>query len=54
VLDGARGATYTRALDIDNHGRIVGDYGTPPPATAGDPGAPQTGLRMPRDATMRP
>ena len=24
------GATYTRALDIDNHGHVVGDYGTKP------------------------
>ena len=30
-FDGTRGAIYTRALDIDNRGRIVGDYGTRPP-----------------------
>ena len=30
LFDGARGAVYTRALDIDNRGRIVGDYGTRP------------------------
>jgi uncharacterized membrane protein len=29
-LDGARDASYTRALDISNRGQIVGDYGTPP------------------------
>jgi uncharacterized membrane protein len=39
MIDGP-GAVYTRALDINNSGRIVGDYGTRPPvavrsATAG-------------------
>ena len=36
LLDGTRGATYTRALDIDNRGRIVGDYGTRPPVGDGN------------------
>jgi probable HAF family extracellular repeat protein len=30
LFDGTRDATYTRALDINNHGQIVGDYGTRP------------------------
>ena len=31
-------ATYTRALDIDNQGDIVGDYDAEPPGTDnGDP-----------------
>ena len=40
MFDGSRDATYTRALDISNRGRIVGDYGTRPsadlPAAAGN------------------
>jgi hypothetical protein len=28
ILDGTPGAVYTRGIDIDNRGRIVGDYGT--------------------------
>jgi hypothetical protein len=30
-IDGTRGATYTRALDINNRSEIVGDFGTKPP-----------------------
>jgi uncharacterized membrane protein len=33
LFDGP-GATYTRALDINNRGQIVGDYGTQPPTVA--------------------
>jgi uncharacterized membrane protein len=33
LIDGP-GATYTRALDVNNRGQIVGDYGTKPPAGA--------------------
>jgi hypothetical protein len=28
---------FTRPLDINNRGQIVGDYGTKPPATASSP-----------------
>jgi probable HAF family extracellular repeat protein len=35
LLDGAADATYTRALDINNRGRFVGDYGTRPPGPVG-------------------
>ena len=31
LIDGAPDAVYTRALDINNRGRIVGDYATKPP-----------------------
>ena len=34
MFDGTHGASYTRALDINNHGQIVGDYGTRPVARA--------------------
>jgi uncharacterized membrane protein len=34
MIDGAPNAVYTRAIDIDNRGRIVGDYATKPPADA--------------------
>jgi uncharacterized membrane protein len=60
MLDGARGATYTRALDIDNRGRIVGDYGTLP-AAAGyherislAPEIPSTYIVAAEDRTIRP
>ena len=33
-IDAAPGAVFTRPLDINNQGRIVGDYGTRPPAGA--------------------
>ena len=33
MIDGP-GATYTRALDINNRGQIIGDYGTKPPVAA--------------------
>jgi hypothetical protein len=31
MIDGKRNAVYTRALDINNRGQIVGDYATKPP-----------------------
>jgi uncharacterized membrane protein len=34
-FDGTDDATYTRALDLNNRGQIVGDYGTRAPAGAG-------------------
>jgi uncharacterized membrane protein len=34
MIDGSGDATYTRALDINNRGEIVGDYGTRPSAGA--------------------
>jgi uncharacterized membrane protein len=34
LFDGTDDATYTRALDINNRGQIVGDYGTRPAAGA--------------------
>jgi hypothetical protein len=34
MLDGAANATYTRGLEIDNQGRIVGDSCTPPTGAA--------------------
>ena len=34
MFDGAPGAAYTRALDINNRGQIVGDYGTRPTGSA--------------------
>jgi uncharacterized membrane protein len=37
LLDGPDDATYTRALDINSRGQIVGDYGTRPPV--GDSGS---------------
>ena len=56
LFGGAPGATYTRALDISNRGRIVGDYGTGAAMGDGrargrrpDPGrAPQPGMRAGR------
>jgi uncharacterized membrane protein len=36
-LDGVCDATYTRALDVNNRGQIVGDYGTRPPIASGSP-----------------
>ncbi|HEY7174380.1 MAG TPA: hypothetical protein VH442_05635, partial [Micromonosporaceae bacterium] len=30
LFDGSGDATYTRALDINKRGQIVGDYGTTP------------------------
>jgi hypothetical protein len=39
LLDGARGATYTRALDISNRGQVVGDYGTRPAVDDSNAGA---------------
>jgi uncharacterized membrane protein len=38
-LIGGPDATYTRALDINNRGQIVGDYGTKPPSGAGSSAA---------------
>jgi hypothetical protein len=35
-FDGTDDAAYTRALDIDNRGQIVGDYGTKPPVGDGN------------------
>jgi uncharacterized membrane protein len=43
LLDGRR-ATYTRALDINNRGQIVGDYGTKPRAGARSSTARRAGL----------
>src|SRR5215211_224742 len=36
-LDGTRDAIYTRALDVNDHVQIVGDYGTRPAIAAGSP-----------------
>ena len=38
-INTAPDAVFTRPLDIDNRGRIVGDYGTRPPAGANSPNA---------------
>jgi uncharacterized membrane protein len=46
LIDGRR-ATYTRALDINNRGQIVGDYGTKPPAGARSSTARRAGLGRP-------
>jgi uncharacterized membrane protein len=42
-IDGPN-ATYTRALDINNRGQVVGDYGTKPPDAARNSTAPQFDL----------
>lgn len=34
LIDASPDAVFTRPLDIDKRGRIVGDYGTPPPSRA--------------------
>jgi uncharacterized membrane protein len=44
LLDGTRDATYTRALDINNRGQIVGDYGTRPPTGERGASARRLGL----------
>jgi hypothetical protein len=33
IIEAPGEATYTRALDINDHGDIVGDYDTEPPST---------------------
>jgi uncharacterized membrane protein len=50
-IDG-RGATYTRALDINNRAQIVGDYGTKPPAGARSLTARRAGLGRPLQRAM--
>jgi probable HAF family extracellular repeat protein len=45
MYDGPK-ATYTRALDVNNYGRIVGDYGTKP--APADPGNVLLGIRVQR------
>jgi uncharacterized membrane protein len=46
LFDGARDATYTRALDVNDRGQIVGDYGTRPVgARSARPLAPLDGGR---------
>jgi hypothetical protein len=37
LFDGSGDATYTRALDVNNRGQIVGDFGTRPPASDSAP-----------------
>jgi probable HAF family extracellular repeat protein len=34
LIDASPDAVFTRPLDLDRRGRIVGDYGTPPPSRA--------------------
>ena len=34
-IDATPDAVFTRPLDINNRGRIVGDYATAPPVSAG-------------------
>ena len=46
LIDGPR-ATYTRALDVNNRGQIVGDYATKPPAGARSSTARRAGLGHP-------
>jgi uncharacterized membrane protein len=53
MFDGRRDAVYTRALDINNRGQIVGDYATKPPA-ASSPGVDPADRRRAGRAGLRP
>ena len=44
-LDGTRDAPYTRALDVNNRGQIVGDYGTRPAIAGAGPKSRMGALR---------
>jgi uncharacterized membrane protein len=50
LLDGTRDAIYTRALDINNRGQIVGDYGTRPRVGEGSAST----RRLDRDRGLQP
>ena len=57
MIDGAPDAVYTRALDINNRGQIVGDYATRPPtgmsAPSGDSADQRAGSVLPDRRGLR-